>query len=60
LGVKAVFQRVTKEEYEKRIESSGIPSHLAVAVGELCSGLPYGEAGMEASDKIKAREVSTV
>ncbi len=58
MGVKSVFQQVTKEEYEKRMESSGLPEHLAVAVAELCSGLPYGEAGLGANDKIQAREVS--
>jgi len=58
--VKAVFQQVTKEEYEMRMESIGLPNNLAVAVGELCSGLPYGEAGLEANDKIKAREVSSI
>jgi hypothetical protein len=58
--VKAVFQQVTKEEFEKRMESIGLPNNLAVAVGELCSGLPYGEAELEANDKIKAREVSSI
>jgi len=60
LGVKAVFEQVSKEEYGKRMESSGLPSHLAVAVGDLCAGLPYGEAGLEANDKVKARDVSAV
>jgi hypothetical protein len=58
--VKAVFEQVTKEDYEKRMEGSGIPSNLAVAVGELVSGLPFGEAGLEANDKVKAREVSAL
>jgi hypothetical protein len=60
VGVKAAFEQVSKGGYEKRMESSRLPSHLAVAVGDLCSGLPYGEAELEAHDKVKAQEVSFI
>jgi hypothetical protein len=58
VGVKAVFEQISADEYRKRMESVGFPPILAQGMTELAEVIAGPENYVEAVGVVKGREVS--
>jgi hypothetical protein len=58
VGVKAVFEQISADEYRKKMESIGFPPTLAQGMAELAEVISGPGNYVEAVDIVKGREVS--